>query len=142
MGVPPQYRSVQAFSEGLAAVRIDEGWGYIDTAGAWRISPRPAGTMASFSDGIAVVEEYYKFGYINKTGEWVVKPQFDSALELRLGLAAVRVDADERGFGGSWGFIDRQGRWAIRPVYGAVYSFSDGFARVCFGGDGCGFIYR
>jgi len=57
-------------------------------------------------------------------------------------LAAVRVNADERGFGGSWGFIDRQGRWAIRPVYGDVYSFSDGFSRVCLGGDRCGFIYR
>jgi hypothetical protein len=81
-------------------------------------------------------------GYIDSTGKWVIKPRFDSAMDFRLGLAAVRVGADERGFGGLWGFIDRQGRWAIRPTYGDAYSFSDGFARVCMGGDRCSFIYR
>jgi hypothetical protein len=82
------------------------------------------------------------YGYINKTGKWVIQPQFDEAMEFRQGLAAVRMGADERGFGGYWGFIDRQERWIIRPTDDDAYSFSEGFARICLGEKGRGFIHK
>ena len=54
--------------------------GYIDTSGAFAISPRfetyPNGYVYPFSDGLAMIDVRGKFGFIDHTGEFVIEPQF------------------------------------------------------------------
>jgi len=56
------------FREGLAAVRGEEGWGYIDETGAWAIPQRYAAAR-SFENGLALVEKRSgERGYIDAQG--------------------------------------------------------------------------
>ena len=63
-----------SFSEGVAAVWIGPGWGYIDKTG--KIAIQPLFTFAhAFSEGLAVVQMGFQWGYIDKTGNMVIKLQ-------------------------------------------------------------------
>lgn len=64
---------VAAFSEGLAAVKTDDGWGFIDTTGKMVIDPQ-FDDVQSFQDGLAFVTVLGKEAYITKTGAFVVDP--------------------------------------------------------------------
>lgn len=71
--VPAQYeRGEQYFSEGMAAVRKNELWGFIDAQGNERIAPRytsPEGQWAlHFSDGLAEVVLDGQTLFIDKQG--------------------------------------------------------------------------
>jgi hypothetical protein len=81
------------FSEGLAAVVVDEKLGFIDKTGEMKIPPRFEPRRgrhgerfgSSFSEGLAPVSTEMinrfqgTYGYINKKGEFVIKPQFQTA---------------------------------------------------------------
>jgi hypothetical protein len=62
------YDGARSFSEGLAAVKKGEKWGYIDKAGAVVVAPRFDEAL-SFSDGFAAVKTQGKWGYIDKKGK-------------------------------------------------------------------------
>jgi len=64
---------VRPFSEGLAAVKTDEGWGFIDPTGRMVISPQ-FDTAGSFQNDLAFVTVLGKEAYITKTGAFVVDP--------------------------------------------------------------------
>ena len=72
------YDGVEAFCDGLAAVKADEKWGFIDKEGQTKIRPQFDGATF-FRDGWAVVSIGKKEGVINKQGEFVLKPEFDRA---------------------------------------------------------------
>ncbi|MGA9626908.1 MAG: WG repeat-containing protein [Bryobacteraceae bacterium] len=61
------YDGARSFSEGLAAVKKGEKWGYIDKAGVLVIAPQ-FGEALSYSDGFAAVKSQGKWGYIDQTG--------------------------------------------------------------------------
>jgi len=64
------------FSEGLAAVKVGDKWGFVDTTGRMAIEPQ-FDFAAPFFDGLALVQmgtEDAKRGYIDKTGSYVWKP--------------------------------------------------------------------
>ncbi len=62
------------FSEGLAAVRSEASWGFIDRMGKWSVQPRFA-DVGSFYDGLAFVEiaEGKRSGYIDRSGKLVIQ---------------------------------------------------------------------
>ena len=113
------------FSEGLAAVRIGDKWGFIDRQGTYVIEPQ-FDDAQSFSEGLAAVRigdretGVGKYGFIDRQGRYVVEPQFDGAQSFSEGLAAVFI-------GDRWGFIDRQGRYVINPQFDVVGSFRSVF---------------
>lgn len=78
----PEYDDVLSFSEGLAAVKLDNKWGFIDIDGKIIIEPK-YDYVSSFSDGLAIIsgtdENDKYFGFINKKGEVVIEPQFCKA---------------------------------------------------------------
>jgi hypothetical protein len=61
---------VHEFSEGLAAVKVADKWGYIDRQGAVAVSAK-FDLVQDFKDGLARVWEGDYNGYINKNGRWV-----------------------------------------------------------------------
>ncbi len=84
---PIQYEDAKRSSEGFAAVRVGEKWGFVDLSGTWAVPARWL-AVSAFSEGLAaVVEEkmqagesmedrveIYKCGYVDKTGAIKIKP--------------------------------------------------------------------
>ena len=137
--IPMIYSDARDFSEGLAAVRIDWKWGYINKSGQMVIEPKYdfgklisdsalyGETTSDFIDGLALVSLNGRWGFINKEGEEVVPCKYNEAWCFSEGLAAVRM-------GYEWGFVDKTGREVVPPTYDQVSDFSGGIAAVAISG--------
>lgn len=70
--IPYQWKDAWVFSEGLAAVKNDQGkWGYIDKTGKV-IIPCQLKIAGAFSEGLACIQDDQgKWGFIDKTGKVV-----------------------------------------------------------------------
>ena len=73
--IPQRYEVAQPFSEGLAAVRVNGQFGFIDTHGKLVIAPRYQ-AASSFSGGYAEVRVENASGAIDRSGRLVVPAQF------------------------------------------------------------------
>ncbi len=150
----PQAYEALDFSEGLAAVNINDKWGFIDRGGKFVIPPKfvNIGQYAMFMDGLAPVRgeakytyqcesnpvktqigHTYKYGYIDKTGKYQIEPKFDEARNFsEEGVAAVRIDTNISV--GKWGYIDRTGSFVIPPKFAdttfGVSEFREGLASI------------
>ena len=100
------------FENGLAPVKIDNKWGFIDKMGHEIISPKFNDAMM-FENGLAPVKTDDKRGFIDKTGREIISPKFNDAKMFENGLAPVKTD-------NKWGFIDKTGREIIAPQYNEV----------------------
>lgn len=61
VAIPPQYEEADSFSEGLARVKINSKWGYIDKTGKLIVQSE-LDEAESFSDGLALVRTYQSLG--------------------------------------------------------------------------------
>ena len=81
------------FSEGLAAVKIKNHYGFIDKHGDIIIDPK-YDDASGFSEGLAAVKVGKKYGFIDRTGNMVLTPQFGFTIAFTEGLASVVNDND------------------------------------------------
>jgi hypothetical protein len=114
--------SAYRFSEGFAAVYIDNRYGYIDKKGEMKGAPR-FDRAGRFSGGLAAVQIKGKYGYVDGSGAMVVNPIFVDAGDFSEGLAAVRTE-------NLFGYIDRRNNQTIRAMFEEAGRFSEGLARV------------
>lgn len=68
------YSGITALGEGMAAFRVNDKWGYLDTNTGKEIIEPKFDWAFSFIDGLAQVEEEGKIGYIDKKGNYIWKP--------------------------------------------------------------------
>jgi hypothetical protein len=122
MRIAPQFDDAWPFSEGLARVKQNGKWGFIDKAGALAIPPSFE-EAESFSEDLARVKQNGKWGFIDRAGKVVVAPGYQDARRFTEGLAAVTLD-------GKWGFIDKAGSIVIPPTFKSARVFTDGLAAV------------
>lgn len=125
------------FSQGLAAVVIDNKIGFINSNGKFVIAPEFS-AAGQFVDGLAPAVpsvtncRVLKYGYIDTNGKFVIEPKFDRAEEFSEGLAAVKIDDDNGD--GKWGYIDKSGKYIIPPKFpdalGGARYFHEGLAAV------------
>ncbi len=102
--VPAEYEAATgSFSEGLAAVKKDGKWGYVDQTGAVRVR-FTYDAAADFSEGLAAVCIGELWGYITKTGAMAIEPSFDQTDPFTDGLARVVVEGEVR-------YIDKSGNY-------------------------------
>ena len=74
--IPIQYHDIRDFTEGVAAFRENNSWGFIDKTGKVVIKPRfEQIEYEGFSNGLCRVKQNHQWGYINKKGEFVWKEQ-------------------------------------------------------------------
>ena len=104
-----------SFKGGMARVRMDEKWGFINKEGEMVIEPQFE-RASDFREGLARVRKGMRWGYINTKGEFVVPPKYYRADDFEHGLARVRTRS-------RYGFIDHQGNWVINPKYRRATDF-------------------
>jgi len=124
--VPCKYDDGEDFSEGLAAVKLNGKWGFIDTTGK-EVIPLKYDYAYYFREGLACVILNGKYGFIDKTGKEVISLKYDHVHFFYEGLAAVRLNW-------SYGFIDKTGQEVIPFAYADAGNFKDGLAEVKLGG--------
>ncbi|MEO1435746.1 MAG: WG repeat-containing protein [Bacteroidota bacterium] len=106
------YERARDFSNGLAAVRKNGLWGFIDPLGSSIIEPTYV-SVGQFSEGYcSVVNEAGQVGYIDQLGNWVLPPVYLEALEFHNGRACVLGKASDQSE--AWGVINTDGE----PIVG------------------------
>ncbi|MFP5235255.1 MAG: WG repeat-containing protein [Acidobacteriota bacterium] len=141
--IPLTFRKARHFSEGLAAVRVGELWGYILPNGVFQITPRfeatgnakryPDTRAGAFAEGLAPVwvgQDHYRF--IDTRGSFVFERGFDDANSFSEGRAVAKQ-------GNRFGYIDKDGKTIIACRYTLARDFSEGLARVEVEGSRSGF---
>ncbi len=157
--IPPIFDAASDFHEGLAAVRIDDKWGFIDKTGKVVIEPQfnelQHEFYAEFSEGLVAVnfekakfakssrpeEETFKWGFVNKQGKIVIDPKFWAEIRkpplFSEGFAAVILEVKNphyvhisTDYGTKYGFIDKTGNIVIEAKYDKAENFSNGIAKV------------
>ena len=132
--IPFIYDQVRSFtSDGLAAVKKDSLWGYVNIKGDIVI-PSQFQDARDFYHGMAAIKKKGLWGYINYGGSIVIEPQFQEAGEFSKGVAPVKVN-------GLWGYINLSGQWTLEPPkFTLAHSLSDnGFGMIEDQG-GVGFV--
>ena len=155
-----KYDNATDFSEGLAAVRLNNKWGFIDTTGkiviAPQFNPYQAQFNAAFSEGLVAINLVsaqksgidgndpagVRWGFADKTGKIVIKPQFEGNYyappHFAGGLAVtggsfLGTTLKTFGVNTKFGYIDKTGAFAIPQNYDEAYDFSEGLASVKVG---------
>ncbi|WP_271215759.1 WG repeat-containing protein [Streptosporangium carneum] len=124
---------------GLAPVRVDEGWCYVDRGGRVVISG-PFTDAERFSAGLAAVRIGDRWGYIDADGVLVIRPRFAFAKPFS-SKGAAPVQDPEAAWGQGWGLIDRQGGWIVEPRYLHMGEFTgEGLVSAHLWDSGEGFV--
>jgi hypothetical protein len=126
------FDEVQSFSDGLAAIEVNNKWGYIDKTGMVIIEPQ-YDEAKRFSEGLAVVASYkrvagrlngYDFiGYIDKTGRAIIPLKYGYDDEFSEGFAVISTE-------GGHAYIDRTGKRISKRSYYEAGQFTNGIAVV------------
>lgn len=117
------YLDAKPFREGLAVVRLEEGFWMIDPRGHCRIDCRDYRSVEPLSEGLALVSDGSLYGFIDREGRRAIPLRYVFATSFREGLAAVRI-------GDKFGYIDVSGELAGPPVFDYAGCFRNGRARV------------
>lgn len=110
------------YQEGMAAIKINDLWGFINMAGQVGIPPQFE-EVDFFSEGLAEVKIDGKWGYINAQGQLQIPAKFDTVSSFSQGLAAAYADDKV-------GYLDTKGEWAITPRFRSGGPFVNGVAVV------------
>jgi hypothetical protein len=121
---PAKFQDTRDFYEGIAAVRLNGLWGYVDQALSIVVEPRFR-VNGDFSEGLAAVSNSSVFHYVDRTGRVAVPGPFDHANQFHEGLAVVY--RNEQAY-----FIDKAGRHAVPGRYAHAGRFFHGLANVRF----------
>ena len=81
------------YCNGLARVKSNNKWGFIDTTGSV-IIPLKYNQVENFEDGLARVRLGQKWGLMDVTGREVIKPTFDFIDKFIDGKAKVLLDGE------------------------------------------------
>ncbi len=114
-----QFKEIMPFSEGLAAVKIKEGYGFIDTTGKLAIMDVYV-NAAAFSEGLAAVQKDGACGYINRKGEVVIPFEYSKCLDFNADRAVVYKGIRKAGL------LDRSGNLLIEPGLDRLLNFQEG----------------
>jgi len=107
--ITPQFTRAGRFSQGLAAVELQNKSGYINRTGQIVIGLK-FDAARDFSDGMAAVLIGDEWGYINLQGEIVIKPQYHTVESFRSGLALVITSKLSA-------YVDHEGRYVWRAQF-------------------------
>lgn len=134
--IPSKYEDARQFSEGLAAVKLNRKWGFID-ANDSIIIPLSYGWVSSFGEygferlSIVKINNNFeravgitslgKTGLINKSGKIVLPLSYVYIAPIVNGLALINDGSDAieetDSYNGKYGFINSEGKIVIPCLY-------------------------
>jgi hypothetical protein len=120
---PVKYESIYDFYDGIAQVKQNNKYGFIDSTGKEIVKPVYDYVPISFTEGLAYVQQGGKYGFVDRNGKLVVPLAYDFAANFQDGLAAVK----QNGLGG---YIDKKGNVAIPLSFKTAGDFQGGVAMV------------
>ncbi len=120
--IPAIYEAVHDFSGGLACVKLNGKWGFIDKTGK-TIIPFLYDEGGKFAEELVAVKLNDKWGFINKVGKVIIPFQYEWCTEFSDGLALVKSDK-------KWGYIDKANKVIIPFLYYDGTKFRKGTAHV------------
>lgn len=123
MVIKPKFQKAHNFSEGLASVKINGKWGYINNKGQVVIKAEYEEAAYEFSNGYAQVSKNGKWGNIDKEGNIVIPITYQDTNDYSDGLILVKKN-------GKYGYINIKNEMVIEPQFKEAYSFQDGLAGV------------
>ncbi|PRC90823.1 WG repeat-containing protein [Solimicrobium silvestre] len=160
------YDNATDFYEGLAAVKINNKWGFIDSSGKMVIEPQfnpgQAQFNSYFSEGLAAINftaaktsvtnandpPNTQWGFADKNGKVVIQPKFSgnyyapprfsNGLAV-IGASFIGTTIATFGLRTKYGYINKAGAFAIPAKFDEASDFSEDLASVRIG-DKYGFI--
>jgi len=90
------------YCDGLARVKTNQKWGFVDTTGNVVVPPK-YNQVENFVDGLAKVRTGQRWGLVDKTGAVIIKPTFEWIYDFNDGIAKVKIDGEEY-------YMDRNGQ--------------------------------
>ena len=131
--IEPVFEKVKPFSSGLAAIKNNGKWGFIDSNGQI-IIPCEFTSVSDFYDGLSIVsmgdynietgDNNIRYGVIDKFGSLIVESSYYYIDEYRNGYAKACTGKDE------WTFLDKSGKEISLNRYYSINDFSEGYALV------------
>jgi len=121
-----QYDDAYDFSSGLACVKLNGYWGYVDKTGN-KIIPFQYVFAESFNEDLAKVGSESGLGFIDKTGMEIIPLKYETIEAFTDGLAKV-------GLNGNYGYIDKTGNEIIPLIYEEAGNFKDDWLKVKLNG--------
>ncbi len=125
--IEPQWDDQRDFSEGLAAVKLDDKWGYINTSGQFAIKPQFRGAK-DFYNGLGAVARDQDWVYIDISGRIAIENSFQAVEPFFSKYASAKKN-------GKWGLIDRTGRAVTEFKYAILDYDTTGFIWFNMTGD-------
>lgn len=120
--VPPKYDAAKLLFEGLATVKLNNKWRFIDNTGKKTFNAI-YDDVQYYSNELILVKLKSKWGLIDKTGKDIILPKFDYIISNSEGMAGFLLN-------GKYGFLDSTGQEIIAAKYRGIGSFSEGLAAV------------
>ena len=121
--IPCQFEFAWGFQEGLARVRQNGKWGFIDKAGKIVIPCQFEDKLPfSFNKGLCRIKQNGKWGFIDKTGKVVIPCQFDS-VHIFFSGDGIIVSPN-----GKFGIIDKAGKILVPCQFDVITTVKDELA--------------
>lgn len=120
------FENVRNFSEGLAAVRNQGQFGFINSSFK-EVIPYSFSDAGEFHEGYASVKKGYKWGFINTKGDIMVPCEYDEVFSFSNGCARVKKN-------GKYGYVNTHGVEVAPCKYDIALDFSKGFGTVYING--------
>ena len=106
--IPPQFEDANDFAaNGLAQIKQNGKYGYIDVKGQMVIPPQFEDANNFAANGLARIKQNSMYGYIDAKGQMVIPPQFKWADSSSYRLL-LYVEQDSKA-----GYIDAKGKWVV-----------------------------
>lgn len=137
--IPPEYKYIAPYENGLARVHTEEGVGYLSQGGGYVIFPEfEAG--GDFTSSVTPLQLGDRFGYVNWEEEWIIPRNYLHAMNFYNRRAKVKTD-------GGWTYLTLEGGLItrllgedrIQRTPKSLGNFSEGLAPVK-GPNGFGYI--
>lgn len=119
IAIPAIYNEAFPFEDGLASIKLDDKYGFINYLGIEVIEPIYEYTDMYFRGGLCLARKDGKFGYIDIDGRTKIDFKFNFATEFLVSDVALGkekmyaiVEENER-----FGIINIDGSYLIEPIY-------------------------
>jgi len=111
-----------AFRNGLACIKKDNKWGWINKKGDLVIRAEFDDTR-SFINNVALAKKGYKWGLIDVNGNFITPSLFDEIIIISESIIGVLIDY-------KWGVIDWAGNYIVNPKFNLIEPPINGLATI------------